>query len=95
VTKRSCCPLWGTNEEVNEDVMVKMVTTLLLLKIFQQMCCYCHYLLKVHPFVNNLFNFLVKGFKANIYIYRFLKWRDGSLDMRLNFIDGDRQRGKK
>ncbi len=61
---RSCCPLWGANEEVNEDVMVEMVTTLLLLKISQHVCHYCHYMLEVCPFVNNLFIFLVKGFKA-------------------------------
>ncbi len=69
VIKRSCCPLWGANEKVSEDVMVEMVTMLLLLKISQHVCHYCHHLLEVHPFVNNLFIFLVKGFKAKIYIY--------------------------
>ncbi len=53
VTRRSCYPLWGVDEKINEDVMVKMVTTLLLLKIFQCVCHYYHYLSKVHPFVNN------------------------------------------
>jgi hypothetical protein len=65
----SFCPLWGTDEKVSEDVLVEMVTTLLLLKIFQHVCHYCHCLLEVHPFVNSLFIFLVKGFKARKYIY--------------------------
>jgi hypothetical protein len=37
---RSCCPLWGADEEVSEDLMVEMVTTLLLLKISQHVCHY-------------------------------------------------------
>ncbi len=53
VTRRSCYPLWGVIEEVNEDVMVEMVTTLLLLKISRHVCHYCHYLLEVRPFVSN------------------------------------------
>ncbi len=81
--------MWGAHEEINEDVMVEMVSTLLLLKIFQHVCHYYHYLLEVHPFVNNLSIFLVKGFKAKIYIYisRCLKWGYGNLDMKLNLID--------
>jgi hypothetical protein len=57
--------MWGANEEVSEDVMVEMVITLLLLKIFQHVCHYCHHLLEIHPFVNNLSIFMVKGFKAS------------------------------
>ncbi len=37
---RSCCPLWGADKEVSEDLMVEMVTTLLLLKISQHVCHY-------------------------------------------------------
>lgn len=33
------------DEEVHEDVMVEMVTTLFLLKIFQHVCHYSRYLL--------------------------------------------------
>jgi hypothetical protein len=53
VTRRSYYPLWGVDAEVNEDVVVERVATLLLLKIYQHVCHYCHYLLKVRPFVNN------------------------------------------
>jgi hypothetical protein len=66
---RSFCPLWGANEKVSEDVIVEMVTTLLLLKICQHVCHYCHYLLEVRPFVNNLSIFLMKGFKVRKNIY--------------------------
>ncbi len=69
VTRRSCYPLWGADEAVSEDVMVEMVTKLLLLKIFQHVCHYCHYLLEVHPSVNILSIFLVKGFKTRKKIY--------------------------
>ncbi len=61
--------MWGAHEEINEDVIVEMVSTLLLLKISQHVCHYYHYLLEVHPFVNNLSIFLVKGFKAKNKIY--------------------------
>lgn len=64
MTRRFCCPLWGVEEEFNEGVMVEMVTTLLMLKISQPTCHYCHYLLEVCSFVNNLSTFLMKGFKA-------------------------------
>ncbi len=88
VTRRSCCPLWEVDEEINEDVMVEMVTTLLILKIFQHVCHYYHYPLEVFPFVNNLSIFLMKGFKAKKNKKsRCLKWGYGSLNMKLSLID--------
>lgn len=41
----------------------------------------------LHPFVSNLFIFLVKGFKVRKNISGFLKWGDGSLDTKLNLIN--------
>ncbi len=58
--------------------MIEMVTTLLMLKISQHVCQYCHYLLEVSPFVNSLFIFLVKGFKAKNKIY--LDFESGEME---------------
>ncbi len=71
VTKRSYYTLWEVDEEVSEDVMVKMVTTLLFLKIYQHVCHCYHYFLEVHLFVSNLSIFLVDLMQENIYIYIF------------------------